>query len=346
MLRLPAKKIAAYIESKFDFERRRDGVEYVINNPLTLDTGKHFNINIEKAVCHDWRGDEWAGPLNARTGKRNCSFINFVCLLEIVSYGEAVRLVMGQDYVTFRSEVQKLPTMKEQMTMPRSAVPLTDSKHGERDMLLRWLTSRGYSEADAAKANLHHVGVEVVWPYYEYEELIYWQSRSRLNKRFAFPSSEIFDDEGNVVGKREFGKGDFFYGFDQVDHGSYVIITEGIFDQYTLGAQAVASGGALLTSSQVNKLKLLNPAKGVILAPDNDAAGVQSAFTNSVKLRQAGINSYISLPPDGVKDWNELITEKSLKRPQIRLMFDERIEQVNPIVVNRLKTKFRMSSRV
>lgn len=346
MLKLPAQKIAAYIESKFEFDRRRDGEEYVINNPLTYDTGKHFNINVHKAVCHDWRGDEWAGPLNPRTGKRNCSFINFVSLYENVSYGEAVRIVLGQDYLNFRAEVQKLPVVKQQMSLPRGAVPLIDSKCGERDMLVRWLKSRGYTEKDIAADNIHHVGVDVVWPYYEYEELVYWQSRSRLNKRFNFPSSEMFDDEGNVIGKREFGKGDFFYGFDKAEHGSYAVITEGIFDAYTLGKQVLASGGALLTGSQVNKLKLLNPAKGVILAPDNDVAGVQSAFTNGNKLRQAGMNAYIALPPDVVKDWNELITETKLDKSKIRIMFDERIQPLNPIIINKLRIKFRMSSAV
>ncbi len=346
MLKIPAKKIVAYIENKFEHTRRRDGEEYVINNPLTYDTGKHFNINVEKAVCHDWRGDEWAGPVNPKTGRRNCSFVNFVALVEKVSAGEALRLIMGQDYITFKSEVNKLPVVKEQMDLPKGAKPLLESTYGERDMLLRWLKSRGYSEKEIATANIHHVGVDVIWPYYEYEELVYWQSRSRLNKRFNFPSSEIFDDDGNLAGKREFGKGDYFYGFDQIEPGSYIVITEGIFDAHTIGAQALASGGALLTSSQVKKLKLLNPAKGVILAPDNDAAGVHSAITNSQKLRQAGISSYISLPPDAVKDWNELVTEKSVAKPQIRIMFDEKIQPLNAITINKLRTKFRMSSLI
>lgn len=346
MLKIPAKKIAAYVENKFECVRRRDGEEYVINNPLTYDTGKHFNINVEKAVCHDWRGDEWAGPVNPKTGRRNCSFINFISIYEKIGPGEALRLIMGQDYFAFKSEVHKLPTIKEQMQMPKGAKLLMESEYGERAMLLRWLKSRGYSEKEIVAANIHHSGVDVIWPYYEYEELVYWQSRSRLNKRFNFPSSEIFDDDGGLVGKREFGKGDYFYGFDSIEPGTYVAITEGIFDKHTIGNQALASGGALLTTNQIKKLKLFNPVKGVILAPDNDAAGIYSAITNSQKLRQAGISSYISLPPDSVKDWNELITEKSITRSQIRIMFDEKIKPMNVITINKLRIKFRMSSLI
>jgi hypothetical protein len=344
MLKIPANKIVAYISSKFEAKPRKNGEEYVINNPFVYDTGFHFNVNPEKGVCHDWRGDEWAGPINPKTGKRNCSFIKFVSLYEKVEYGEAIKIILGSDYITFRTEAQKLPVIKEQMELPKSAVPLTTSTYGEKPMLMRWLISRGYDENQVAEHSIHHRGVEVIWPYYEYEELVYWQSRSRLNKRFAFPSSEMFDDDGNVVGKREFGKGDFLYGFDQVDHGTYVIITEGIFDKNTLGPQALASGGALLTSNQINKLKLLNPKKGVILAPDNDTAGVQSALTNHAKLRQSGLSAYIALPPDYVKDWNELITERHISKAQIRLMFDERIQLLNPITITKLRSKYRMTS--
>lgn len=346
MLKIPAKKIAAYIESNFEFKIRKEGEEYRINNPFVLDTGYHFNINPEKGVCHDWRGDEWAGPINPRTGKRNCSFVKFVSLHKKVDYSEAVRIILGTDYIVFRTEVQKLPTVKEEIQLPKGSAKLSSSTYGEQPMLMRWLKQRGYSDKDIDEKQLHHLGVEVIWPYYEYDELVYWQSRSRLNKRFAFPSSEIFDDDGNIIGKREFGKGDFLYGFDDIQHSSFVIITEGIFDAYTLGRQALASGGALLTANQIKKLGLLNPKSGVILAPDNDQAGVQSALANMVKLRAAGFSSFVSLPPDGVKDWNELVTEKAMSRDQIRIIFDERILQLTPITINKLRTKYRMTSTI
>jgi hypothetical protein len=346
MLKIPAKKIAGYIESRFEFRMRKEGQEYLINNPLTYDTGFHFNINPEKAVCHDWRGDEWAGAINPKTGKRNCSFIKFVSLYEKVDYSEAIRLIMGTDYISFRTEVQKLPVIKEEMSLPRGAMALSTSSAAERQMLERWVISRGYTTDEIFNRNLHHLGAEVIWPYYEYGELVYWQSRSRLNKRFAFPSSEIFDDDGNVVGKREFGKADYLYGFDEAEHGTFVIITEGIFDMHTLGGQALASGGALLTPNQIAKLKLLNPKKGVILAPDNDAAGVNSAFSNQIKLRQANLNAYVSLPPDTVKDWNELVTERKMAKSAIRILFDERIMQLNPVTINKLRIKYRMTTTI
>ena len=78
--RIPAAKIIKYIEDNFEYKTRRDGKEYVINNPLNGDTGFHFNINPDKGVCHDWRGDEWAGPINPESNKRNVSFIKFIRL--------------------------------------------------------------------------------------------------------------------------------------------------------------------------------------------------------------------------------------------------------------------------
>jgi hypothetical protein len=151
-----------------------------------------------------------------------------------------------------------------------------------------------------------HCGLAVVWPYYEYDELVYWQSRSRVNKEFLFPPESV-----GVI------KTDFLYGFDQVEPASHIIITESIIDSQTVEEQCVATGGASLGSKQVRKIRALGPRDGIILAPDNDLAGLKSVLYNATLLRPLQTKLYVSLPPaieytnddgelDFTTDWNEV----------------------------------------
>ena len=309
--RLPADKIIAYIKQHFLYKERKNGEEYVINNPLNGDTGYHFNINPHKGICHDWRGDEWAGPINPETNKRNCSFVKFIRIYKKCSYAEAIKEIIGTG-VDLRSYLMpenrltdEAAQRKVAVSLPKGTLPLSTADDIQAQSLKKWLKTRGYTEQSIASHGLCYLGMDV-----------YWQSRSRLNKRFNFPPLEITDDNGKVIGKTEGSKGDFLYGFDEVEPAGYVIITEAIFDQHTLGTNTVASGGAVLTNNQINKLRILGPGKGIILSPDNDNAGMKSIISNYSLLNPLGYKIYYSLPPklsyqkDGsnsiVKDWNEL----------------------------------------
>jgi len=187
--------------------------------------------------------------------------------------------------------------------------------------------------------------MDVYWPYFEFEMLIYWQARSRLNKRFKFPDENIYGSDGEIAGKTEGTKGDFFYGFDEVDPASYVIITEAIFDQNTLYDQTLASGGADLTVNQVKKLKILGPRKGIILSPDNDDAGISSVIRNKQVLDSLGFPILFSIPPKlkyeengevkHTKDWNEI--GELIGFDKVRAIHDEHIRKISVKEILRLK---------
>ena len=339
--KLSEDKIRSWITKHFpDFKARKDGKELLICNPFTDDTGYNFNINPDGGVCHCWTGNEWAGPINPETNKRNCSFINFVKLYKKCSYQYAISDVLGASvnigfYLKPENRIiDKQAQRKIAVALPDGVEPLTISKDSQVPSLIRWLGSRGYSEDDIKKYDLHHLGMDVYWPYYEFDTLVYWQSRSRLNKRFNFPSIDIYDKNGKIIGQTDGTKGDFFYGFDDVEFANYIIITEAIFDKHTLGEQALASGGAILTPKQIGKLKILGPKKGIILSPDNDNAGIKSIVTNSQLLQSHGFDVYYSLPPNKieniiVKDWNELLTKCKLTKEQIRKIHDNNIKPVD-----------------
>lgn len=339
--RIPANKIIAWIQANFDFKTRKDGSEYLICDPFTGDSNFNFNINPERGVCHSWHGDEWAGPLNPETRKRNCSIVKFIKVYRKCSYRQALEELLGAtedvgEYMRPEGRISVTEaTRTATVALPDGVELLAASKDRQASSLRYWLGSRGYSQDDIEKAELYHLGMDVYWPYFEFEVLVYWQSRSRLNKRFDFPAQNIYDDDGNIIAKTEGTKGDFFYGFDRVELASYLIITEAIFDQHTLGEQALASGGADLTPNQIKKLKILCPDKGIILSPDNDRAGLKSVLRNHNILSQHGFNTFFSLPPKcdyiedsktrHTKDWNEILTKLKLSRDEVRAIHDQNI---------------------
>jgi len=342
---LPEHKIIAWVEENFEFKKRKGGAEYKICNPFDGDTKFKFNINPSKGVCHDWRGDEWAGPINPESGKRNCSFIKFVRAYRKCSYREALEEVLGTsgDVAEFMRPENRAGLEEAKRTiavaLPDTACLLSSSTDRQAKIVITWLKSRGYTDETIAKHELYHSGMDVYWPYFEFDTFVYWQSRSRLNKRFEFPATNIYNRDGNIVGHTDGSKGDYLYGFDDAEQASYLIITEAIFDQHTLGTQALASGGAALTSTQIQKIKLLGPRYGVILSPDNDKAGIMSLLNNASVLEHNNLKVLCSVPPSieyidqenrkkKTKDWNELFTKVGLSLKDIRELFDKNIKKL------------------
>jgi len=350
--RIPAANIVRWIENNFDYKTRKDGQEYLICDPFTGDNKFKFNINPEKGTCHSWHGDEWAGPVNPKSGKRNCSVIKFIRVLNNCTYKEAISELLGDsgevsDFMRPGHRDHALEEVgKLNVSLPKGLQLLAGSEDVQALILINWLMTRGYSYEDIEREQLYYLGLNVYWPYFEFDELVYWQARSRMNKRFLFPSQEEYDKQGNIIAKSEATKGDFYYGFDDIEFASYVIITEAIFDKNTLGEQCLASGGADITANQVNKIKLLDPKKGIILSPDNDSAAIRSILRNRQRLEQLKYPLYYSIPPklefeqEGTKsytkDWNE-IGQKVLGFDKVRQLHDSRIKKLTMSEVIKLQ---------
>lgn len=350
---IPPAKIVAWVQRNFDHKERRGGEEICICSPFNGDTGYNFNINPSLAACHDWRGDEWAGPINPNTRKRNCSFIKFVKLFRKCSYADALREVLGTsvDIGSYLRPENRHSTAeavrKVAVALPAGTERLaTNQDDPQAKMVISWLKKRGYTIEDIDKYDIHHLGVDCYWPYYEFDTLVYWQSRNRFNKVYRFPDVTVYDKGGKVVGETEGSKGEFLYGFDECDSATYLIVTESIFGQYTLGEQTLASGGAVLTEDQIGKIRILGPRKGIILSPDNDKAGIKSVISNAQLLKSEGYPLFYSLPPKlpfdkggetkYTKDWNELLEELKMSRSEVRELHDSRIKPLNVQTLNEL----------
>lgn len=330
-IRPSPEQILAWVQANFEYKTRKGGHELCICNPFDGDTGYNFNIDTGDGLCHDWRGDGWVG-------KYKRTFLRFVQLYRKCTWTRAVKEVCGAStstaslYYRLRQGDQAKEEAKEQsISLPPGSQKLLESDQPKMaGMLMKWLRSRGVDNDHIKIYDLHHQHDNVVWPYYEYDELVYWQSRNRLNKIYRFP-----DESVGVT------KGMFLYGFDMVEPSDYAIVVEAIFGAHTLGEQTLASGGAVLTPMQVRKLRALNPVKGVILSPDNDKAGIGSLAANW-ELIKPYFSVYYSLPPkieymdsDGkkqrTKDWNELYTDAKVSLPEIRVLFEKLVKPLSAL---------------
>ena len=330
-MKIPPEKIDAWVRAHFDVKERKGGTVLCIDNPLVRDTGKHLGINIEDGWIHDWRSDNWVGYSPSGAPNKR-SFLKFVQLYKNCSFSEALLDVLGSraDANTILTQYKR-QNAKEikgsgSLSLPNGTQRLVSSTESQAmAAVLRWLLGRGINNEMVKKHNIMHCGLEAVWPYYEYDDnIVYWQSRSILQKRYLFP-----DESVGVT------KGQFLYGFNQIEPASYVIITEAIFGAMTLDEQCLAVGGAQLTPQQVAKIRLLNPKQGIILAPDNDTAGISSILFNSSLLGSTGYKIFYSLPPRlgyqknnveyWTKDWNELFTGMGMGAVEVRKIFENAV---------------------
>ncbi len=315
---ITATQAKSWIARHFTYKEKKNG-EICICNPFDGDTKFHLGINCDKLCLNDWRGNSWAG-VNPQTGLRNrCTFIRFVQQYLArergrCSYFEAVQDVTGSSLsamaILAAGRFKQAEEVKEKASLGLSdgCRELDPSNVTELDWAVwRYLREdRGLSDEIIVKNRVMADMFNVVFPYYEYDELVYWQKRSILNKRFEFPDSSV-----GVT------KGEFIYGYDMIEPASYIIITEAIFDSMTLDDQAAAIGGAAITAHQVKKVRALGPRDGVMLGIDNDVAGLESALNNCAMLSPYFKDIFYSIPPkieyekDGekkvTKDWNDIL---------------------------------------
>lgn len=321
-------QIEAWVAKHFAYKRRKNGEELDLGNPIDHDSGVHLGINTKKGVCHDWRPGHHSA---------DGSFLKFVSKYRGISYHEAIREVCGQEAsirTILRPDAEEKPEKQVQIQLPPGAIPLSSGEGGKfRQIALNYLISRGVSEELAKQKSLMYTVGEIVFPYYEYGELVYWQSRSVLSKSFNFPPNT--------------NKADFLFGFDDVEPCTEIIVCESIFNALSLGENAVATGGASFSNTglQVKKIKALGPQK-VILAPDNDDAGLKSLFDNFFILEPhfsgkiwyslpAKLNPSGSLAAKDTKDWNDV--ECVAGKGAARLSFQMNLKELDQAELFRLR---------
>lgn len=304
MPELTEQHIVNWVSKHFDYHLKPNG-ELIIPNPFYHNDKPKLGINtqlgkIDKkgkpvpvGMMHDWR-----------TNLYDMGFINFVKKYKNIEYNEAVKEIFGNDVVLrpqSKNRPQQIPAKPvELIKLPQGSKPLINDEGLASSIVRSYLHNRCVTDSDIEKYKIHYNSSSVVFPYYEFDELCFWQSRDILNKKFLFPN----------MSKHGVGKTEFIYGFDLLSDEDTIIVVEAIIGSISVGKACTASGGATLESKQCRKLKFLNPSR-IILAPDLDFAGISSIFHNNNLLSQY-CEVWYALPDvdmiyDGnkLKDWNE-----------------------------------------
>lgn len=300
-LKITPDQVESWISRNFQYKKKSGGRQIIINNPFNGDTGYHFWISLEDRKNKHGKVGYWVHDF--RTNQYDGSFVSFVKKYRNISYFAALSEVCGKSNLkdvlrSIKSEPEPEPEIEEYISLPSLSNLFTvESKAG--DLALKYLESRGVSKERVLELGLYYTPVSIVFPYIEYGSLVYWQERYVIEKRFVFP------DES----KTGLSKTDFLYNFDYAEqpHGNIVIV-ESIFNCISIGDDCVATGGATISSDgkQVAKLEALLP-KLVVLAPDNDPAGINSLLDNLLVLKKRLDCSFAyCIPPKGIKDWNDL----------------------------------------
>lgn len=346
---IPSSCIQKWVEKNFpEAKTRKNGREYVVCNPLKPSQDKpRLNINVETGGCWDWTGNEWAGPLN-HNGKRQTHIIRLVQLMRGCSYTDAVREITEDKdfvYTPYKEELELEDPEYQQVTIPDGFTRLTGPNDFFSARSWNYLISRGYTPDTILSENIHYKGQEVLWLYTEFGDIVYYQTRNVTSKHFSFPPNEIKDQTGKVIAKLEVTREDVLYGFDFVPRSNYVIIVESIFNRISIGQCCVASAGAAMTNGQMKRLKFLDPKYGVILAPDNDKAGIESIINNGTALLQNGFSVFWTIPPKleykqghYIKDWNELYTHMRFNNDKIIETFNMNLSPLNESTIMKLKS--------
>lgn len=340
-IKLTPEQIERWVSRHFEYKRRKNGEELLICNPFVPgDHGFKFNIStVPKKSKKSDRENYWVHDWRPSAQQYNGSFLKFVQRFKGCSFKEALKDVCGEGadlrFILDQSKpLEKNEPQIQRLELPISAVPITSDKNPKfKELAVKYLASRGINYNDAVSFRVHYTPTMVIFPYLEYDEIVYWQGRSLSPaiKTFEFPDQR----------KVGVGKADFIYGFDNAEPGQPAFLSEAIFDALTVGPGGLAMGGAKLSETQVRKIKALNPSK-IVLCPDNDTEGFSSIYQNWVLLNPY-FDIYYVLPPE-TKDWNDWVKLADDKQTALKAVRSYISKHTQKLTMSKA-IKFRMNAR-
>lgn len=301
----------------------------LIDNPAVPgDSGYHVGIFPESCRVHDFRPN---------MSDFNGDFVKFVALVNGYRWIDAYYAITGNNSISLE-ELSKMATIrlneKPKIEIKEETINSIKLKEGYKPinknpdiiakMAMAYLNKRQISLEEAIKFNIHYGVNSICFPYYEYGELVYWQIRDILSKRFEFPTG--------LSGQK------FLWNFDNIQSMGDIFITESIFNASVLGEDAVSAGTAKMSRDQILKIKSMQP-KRIILCPDHDEAGISSILHNFFAMEKEAIfkaanhnRILYAIPPEEGTDWNDFaVNNKRLENKDI--VKDKILEIMKPITI-------------
>lgn len=297
------EQIRSWVENNFQYKKRHSGKRgdiYLIDSPFVPgDTGWHVGISINEGWVRDFR------PQYDNLHRK--SFIGFVADVEGIKFAEAAKLIMGNDAAAAMAAAERALLKDKEIIeqvevsptkeLPKGIFKVSDDRAKEKhprawQTAVSYLNYRGITLEEINKYGVMFDATSIIFPYYEYGELVYWQRRDLINKTFEFPPVT----------------NEYLWGYDDIEPRGTLYLIESIFNGTSIGSGAGATGGASLKDRQLRLIRMLQPSK-IILGPDNDEAGLISIRKEYYQLSPYFKDElYYCLPPVG-KDWNDMAQE-------------------------------------
>jgi len=278
------------------------GDEIIVACPFCGDKSgshhKHFYINTRRGLYHCW--------LCGAKGT-----IDYLCKVE----PRLCRLLESKGLiVSVVQELQRKKISKKEIILNElEKVSLTTlHKGGGLERAYEYLKKRGMTEEEIEWWNARWSWRKpeyVLFLCVEGREVVHYigrRVRGGGKVKWWLPSKQEAAEQGLLP------KGEVVFAIDKVKRGSYVIITEGIFDAIALNGVALL--GKHASEKQLKKILSLNP-KEVIIALDRDA--VQEAMKIHKKLKWC-VKTRIAFPPEGYKDWGDVMRNDRWLLDEIR----------------------------
>tara|TARA_Y100000034_G_C6902941_1_gene418081 strand:- start:2118 stop:3137 length:1020 start_codon:yes stop_codon:yes gene_type:complete len=318
-MRIDKDAFIAWAESRFG-EVRVKGNEVMVCSPFCEKMGQNPDHKF-KMWCNVAGGKRKLPEGVFRCWKTDTkgSLVNLVMTTDRISYNEAVDAICSvADAVAAEKKIEEffkhkrfglapveVQEEKKGLQLPHFTYPIRElyENNPNRVRVEQYLERRKLSPNKLLVCTRGEYRGRVIIPYYDREgKLIYFNGR-------------LIRDVKNVpkyLGPPKtagVGKGDVLYMATWPPLGDMVYLCEGEFDALTLaecGLAGAACGGKYLTQEQI---ELLRPHR-VCLAVDNDEAGKQAYKTMGDQLVGNGIPVYFVRPPEGYKDWNEMLLDR------------------------------------
>lgn len=277
------EQILGWLDSH-NIEYKVRGDEVYLANPFYHNDKFKLCISLSKAVTHDWRTSEY-----------DMTFVKFVMKYSNLNWSQAWKNITGSNYIYHK--IDKEDKIQIDIKLPDGSYPISDNKIPQmRSLVINYMKKRAINYDTLINYNIYYnIEPIVIFPYMEWDRIVYWQSRSIIDKIFDFAKGT--------------SKSEYLFGFDNCDIKNTIIIVESAINVMSIGRNALAVSGSSISDTQVSKLRLLDPIK-IILAPDNDKAGRNFIMKSFFKLKKQFDTSllYYILPPDQ-RDWNDILID-------------------------------------
>lgn len=284
---------------------------------------KGNEIRIHSIFAHDEKFKCWCSPSGGKNHRvdgvyrcfltdRKGTLPGLVSIVDGCTYFEAKQLLTTgvnlsdledqiDDFFNTKSSIE-IPSFPSNLQLPEYCF-LIDTMPIEnlyRYKAVEYLNNRKLSTQNLFVCTNGQYENRIIIPYYNSKrQLIYYNSRTLGNSKLRYLGPP------KTIG---IGKGDVLYFTSHPKPQSKIYLTEGEFDALSLSVcefNGVACGGKFLTDKQILMLKPYS----VCLALDTDNAGFTALIEMIKKLQSFGIKVSYVRPPQGYKDWNDMLVK-------------------------------------